>query len=215
MSRKLLAIILFFIIEGVNAGALTIRITDKAGKPIPGAVVVLNAQKGNFDSISAKEDLIDQIDKEFINHVTVVQVGAAVYFPNHDKIRHHVYSFSEANNFEIPLYEGMPERPIVFDKPGIVALGCNIHDWMQAYVYVTDSPYYSLAGDNGVALINLPAGEYVVESWHPQLQGFAVDAQTVEIEAGENSDISIVMNLRKSIVTTRAPSTHGLVSGYR
>lgn len=215
MPGKILAIFIVFIVGSANAEVLTIKITDKDGKTVPEAVVMVNSQGADSDSISVKEGLIDQIDKEFIKYVTVVQVGTAVYFPNHDKIRHHVYSFSEAKNFEIPLYEGMPEHPVVFDKPGIVSLGCNIHDWMQAYVYVTDAPYYALTGDDGTARINLPVGEYAVEAWHPRLKESIAGVRNVKIEMGKNSDIAIAMNLKKSIATTRAPSTSGLVSGYR
>src|SRR5207302_1290602 len=99
-------------------------------------------------------------------YVTAVQVGTAVMFPNKDNIRHHVYSFSPAKKFELPLYAGIPAEPVVFDKEGIVTLGCNIHDWMVAYVAVLPTPYFQVTGREGRALFSdLRAGQYTVEVW--------------------------------------------------
>ena len=93
------------------------------------------------------QTIIDQRDKQFIPYVTALQVGTSVWFANTDKIRHHVYSFSPAKKFELPLYAGVPAEPVVFDQPGFVTLGCNIHDWMIAYVAVLTTPYF--AGRHG------------------------------------------------------------------
>lgn len=80
-----------------------------------------------------------------------VYVGTRVTFPNRDNIRHHVYSFSSAKKFELPLYIGTPAAPVVFDKPGVVALGCNIHDWMLAYIYVLTTPHFAKTAADGKA----------------------------------------------------------------
>ena len=89
---------------------------------------------------ASPREVVDQIDKEFVPYVKPVRTGSFVQFPNKDHIRHHVYSFSAPSKFELPLYMGTPAQPVLFDKPGVVKLGCNIHDWMIGYVYVTDSP---------------------------------------------------------------------------
>jgi hypothetical protein len=110
---------------------------------------------------------LDQKGREFVPHVLPVRVGTPVFFPNSDDIQHHVYSFSPAKSFEIKLYSGTPVEPIVFDRPGVVAIGCNIHDWMLAYVHVTESPYHASTDTEGVWALNLPDGNYTVEVWHP------------------------------------------------
>jgi Plastocyanin len=104
-----------------------------------------------------KSTVVDQRDKQFIPYVTAVQVGTPVIFPNSDNIRHHVYSFSPAKNSR-PLYSGVPE-PVVFDKVGFITLGCNIHDWMIAYVAVLPTPYFQVTRQDGHAVLkDLPPG---------------------------------------------------------
>ena len=90
-----------------------------------------------------RDAVVDQVDKEFTPKVNAILVGTSVIFPNHDNVRHQVYSFSPAKRFELPLYAGVPAQPVVFDTPGVVVLGCNIHDWMVGYVYVSESPYFA------------------------------------------------------------------------
>ena len=101
-----------------------------------------------------------------------VPKGTRVNFPNLDRTRHHVYSFSEPKPFELKLYVGTPQEPVLFDKPGIVALGCNIHDYMQAFIYVSDSPHARVTDSEGQAsFTGLPAGNYRLRVWHPWQNG--------------------------------------------
>lgn len=158
----------------VQAGEVHALVRDKAGKAVADAVVVaLPAIKTGGNTAAATATiLVDQINKEFVPYVLPVRVGTTVNFPNKDKIRHHVYSFSPAKNFELPLYTGKPAAPVLFDKAGPVTLGCNIHDWMIAYVYVSESPYFAKTGADGKAtLSDLPAGNYTLRAWHPRLVG--------------------------------------------
>jgi hypothetical protein len=98
----------------------------------------------------------------------VVQVGTEVTFPNGDDVSHHVYSFSPAKTFELGLYKGNQYPPVEFDQPGIVVLGCNIHDSMLGYILVVDTPYFAVTNDQGIALLAVPAGDYAVEAWTPR-----------------------------------------------
>ena len=95
-----------------------------------------------------------------------IQAGTLVTFPNSDNTLHHVYSFSPAKTFELPLYSGKRAPPVLFDTPGIVTLGCNIHDWMVAHVVVLDSPWHARSGDDGGVLLRAPPGEYMLRVWH-------------------------------------------------
>ena len=113
---------------------------------------------------------MDQRNLMFSPEVLVVRTGTAVDFPNSDQVRHMVYSFSGAKVFQLPLYAGHTQPPVVFEKPGLVTLGCNIHDNMLGYIYVTDSPWYGRTGSDGTLVLHeLPAGSYTLRLWHPLL----------------------------------------------
>lgn len=155
---------------GAFAAPLEVRVQDGAGKPLPGAVVFLESPEARAASKPAQGIEIAQVGRQFVPPVTVVPVGSAVSFPNRDTVRHHVYSFSPVKKFEIKLYVGTPESPVVFDQPGIAVLGCNIHDRMVAWVVVVDTPYAGQAGADGrFTLAHLPAGSYRLRAWHPSL----------------------------------------------
>jgi plastocyanin len=169
------------------ASDLEVEVTDMQGNLLKDAVVYL---EGNGAS-SAKSDIkaeIEQKGKQFNPLVTVVQTGTSVNFPNHDKVRHHVYSFSPAKKFELKLYSGVPANPILFDKPGTVVLGCNIHDNMLAFMYIVDTAYYAKTDSNGKAkLSNIPEGKYQLKIWHYALKKENVPSeQTFEVMPSDN-----------------------------
>ena len=155
----------------VRAAELRVLIKDQRGKPVADAVVLATADDPkNALHARTPADAVDQVDKQFVPYVTTVFVGARVRFPNSDHIRHQVYSFSPAKKFELPLYAGTDAPPVVFDKPGVVVLGCNIHDWMVGYVYVSETPFFAKTESAGTASIgDLPPGEYTVRIWHPSM----------------------------------------------
>jgi plastocyanin len=150
----------------VSAASVEAIARDAKGAPIEDAVVWLMPKGGGAPPRRSTAQ-VAQKDRQFVPLVTVVQVGTPVNFPNQDPIRHHVYSFSAPKPFEIKLYVGTPVDPIVFDKPGEVVLGCNIHDHMLAYVYVVESPWFGKSGADGVVRIpGVPAGDYEARFWH-------------------------------------------------
>jgi hypothetical protein len=111
---------------------------------------------------------MDQRNLAFVPRVLVVGVGTSVEFPNDDSVSHQVYSFSAAKRFQLPLYKGEAHPPITFDRPGLVVLGCNIHDGMVGYIYVTDAPYFGKTEAVGsVQLKALPVGDYRIAVWSP------------------------------------------------
>jgi plastocyanin len=141
---------------------------------------------------------MDQQDKAFVPHVLPVPAGSAVSFPNRDNIRHHVYSFSPAKRFELPLYIGTPAAPVVFDRPGVVVLGCNIHDWMVGYIVVLTTPHFARTGEDGRArLTDVPAGAYEARVWHPRMRGETEKSgQPITVTAGEAARLSFVVALK-------------------
>lgn len=170
------------------AETLLATVADADGRPLADAVVIAEPKGGTAPAASPSRETIDQVDKEFIPYVKPLRVGTPVKFPNNDDIRHHVYSFSSAKTFELQLYRGTPAEPVVFDRKGIVKLGCNIHDWMLAYVYVTDAPYFGTTGPDGrVELKGLVAGAYKVRVWHPRMKLAETDtARDIEFRGEES-----------------------------
>jgi len=190
---------------------LAVTVKSSKGKPVQDAVVYAVPVDSNGVPVpSPTPTVIDQIDKEYVPYVTPVQAGTRVSFPNRDQTRHHVYSFSEAKRFEIPLYKGTPAEPILFDQPGPVTLGCNIHDWMTAYVFVSESPYFALTGESGAATVaNLPDGDYAVRVWHPRLKSDAeATTQSVSVRDGSASASSLDFSIEQKRVwrPRRAPA---------
>jgi plastocyanin len=184
------------------------RVTDDQGRPVEDAVVVAVPTEGARAPARPREAMVDQVDREFTPKVTAVVVGTPVRFPNHDNIRHQVYSFSPAKRFELPLYAGVPAEAVLFDKPGVVVLGCNIHDWMIGYVYVSESPYFAKTGKDGKALIaDLPPRAYTVRVWHPQLDG-AEEGTRKNVEATRPGPVAVewTLKLRPESKVRRAPA---------
>ncbi len=138
-----------------------------------------------------------QENQQFDPYVLPVQVGTAVEFPNHDSFRHHVYSFSSSKPFELKLFGGTERQVVTFEKEGVVALGCNIHDNMLGYIFVVPTPYFAKTGENGKAVFNLPAGAYTVKVWHPtQKSGGADTSAMLNISADGASDYKVAIALK-------------------
>ncbi len=153
--------------NGAAAASLTVQVNDAAGKPLADVVVVAQAEAGVAMPRVQKAGQIEQRGLKFLPLVSVIQTGSRLSFPNYDKVKHHIYSFSPAKKFDQKLYSGVAAAPQVFDKPGLVVLGCNIHDRMVSYILVVDSPYFAKTGADGVARIEMPAGgKFAVSAWH-------------------------------------------------
>ena len=169
---QLKQLIFFFLLcfSTINIAAEKVLVLDKKGKPVANAVVALLGHENDFGQNS--EHVLEQKKLEFRPHVLAVMAGDQVSFPNKDKVQHHVYSFSQAKVFEIKLYKDQAQSPIVFEQPGIVVLGCNIHDHMQGYIYVSDSPAYAVTNKRGIAV--LPVTQELVDvevaAWHPRIE---------------------------------------------
>lgn len=186
------------LLAGAPAGAarLEAQVIDQNGAPVADAIVYALPLGGNVATRPKREAAISQLNKEFVPLVTAVQTGTAINFPNHDTFRHHVYSFSPAKTFEIKLYSGVPAQPVVFDAPGEIILGCNIHDTMLAYIYVVDTPYFAKTGKLGKLQINaLPAGEYEVKLLH---YGAAnpVAPQKIKVETNTHLSLKFLVGLK-------------------
>ena len=190
-----------------SAAELRAAVNDSKGNPLPDAVVVAVPEDDQVPPAKPGATVEDQVDKEFVPYVQPVRVRTYVNFPNKDNIRHHVYSFSAAKRFELPLYSGTPTAPVLFDKVGVVLLGCNIHDWMIGYIYVTDAPYFGkTTGQGHVELTGLRPGAYRVRVWHPRLM-VTEESTTRRVEIQNNAPNTIQWNLelKREFRPRRAP----------
>jgi len=186
-----------------GAAALNVQLTDARGGPARDAVVYAEPIGGRKTATAPKSATIDQVKKEFVPRVSVVQAGSAVSFPNRDDIRHQVYSFSPAKTFELKLYHGVPSRPVVFDKPGLVVLGCNIHDRMVAYVLVVDTPYFAKVDGQGRAHFEgLAPGEYEITAWQPQ-SGGASFTGTQRVQLSDGGPAAVKLELKPAPVAAK------------
>jgi plastocyanin len=191
-----------------QASPLTVSARQHDGKPLAGAVVTVEAETSTSPPAPAIHATMDQVDLAFVPDVLVIPVHSTVQFPNSDLISHQVYSFSSARRFQLPLYRGKPYPPVAFDEPGVITLGCNIHDNMLAYIVVTKAAYFGRTDARGDwSAANLPDGRYRVRLWHPLLnEPLAVDRA---VEAGASPlhvEIRLARGLRPAPLTGRPHS---------
>ena len=175
--------------SGASPASLVVDVRDGRGAAVADAVVY--AIPDVKVAPAARRAVLDQKNRMFVPHVLPIQTGTAVSFPNSDNVRHQVYSFSPAKRFQLPLYAGTPAAPVVFDRPGVVAIGCNIHDQMSAYLVVVDTPYFALAA-NGQAEIGLPEGAYEVRVWH---EGMRAEPPPQRIRIGADPPERLVFRI--------------------
>lgn len=191
--RPLAAAALLALACVAHAGGVTVELTDRGGRALEDAAVFLEPVAGKVPPLRPRAVVIEQKDKRFVQAVTVVQTGQAIAFPNLDTVRHHVYSLSQAKLFELKLYSGVPASPVVFDKPGIVVLGCNIHDTMAAFVRVVDTPWHGRTDAAGkVRIDGVPDGDYRLKVWHPGQPAVEVAAEQALKVAG---DVAVTLRL--------------------
>jgi plastocyanin len=167
------AFVALFLAAPAAAGTLTVTVVDGSGRPMRDAVVTLvpaeQSRMREAASLLPPGKVIDQRNEAFLPLVTVLPVGGSIVFSNSDHTMHHVYSFATVRQFEFVLNSGEKSAAVRFDRVGIAAIGCNIHDQMISYVYVTDSPWTAISGPDGVIRFDLPAGAYRTSLWHPEM----------------------------------------------
>ncbi|UCB48051.1 MAG: hypothetical protein JSW56_12960 [Deltaproteobacteria bacterium] len=174
-------------------------------------VYVTKAAPVSVDVSAAKFDM-DQRNLTFIPHILPLLVGSSVQFPNNDKVAHNVFSLSRTKTFNLGSYKPGASKTVVFDKPGIVELRCDVHAEMAAYILVMKNPYWAITDEKGQFRIpdteylerhsikgikELPPGEYSLKTWHEKLK-----SQKIAVDVPESGKVSIQLDL-----TRGAPST--------
>jgi len=214
-GRCVTVAILMLALGPACAGDLQLKVTGPDGKPVAEVVATATARQAVAAPVSAAAKsrerttaVMDQQNKTFVPQVLVIGRGTWVEFPNNDSVSHQVYSFSPPKRFQLPLYKGEVHSPLQFDRPGLVVLGCNIHDAMVGYIYVADTPYFGKTDGAGMLrLKDLPRGRYLVSIWSPRIaDDGAVLSQEVELDAP--GPATVEFKLRQSLRSAPQPRPH-------
>ncbi len=205
--HAVVAAVLSCLAGSANASGFAIHAVDAQGKPLADVVLYAEADSAPPASKPPQNVEIEQNNLTFLPLVTVIQTGSRITFPNHDKVRHHIYSFSPAKRFNQKLYSGESAAPQIFDKAGTVVLGCNIHDAMLAYIRIVDTPYFAKTNAAGDATFEAPAGKYTLRAWHYNMASIQPLSQTIQIKAGDALTATTVkLLLKRILVNPNAPS---------
>ena len=190
----------------VAAADMTVSVVDSAGRGVAGIVIIAEPESALPEKHAPRTAIMDQQHMQFVPRILVIQTGTGVDFPNSDQIQHQVYSFSAPKSFKLSLYAGHKYAPIVFDRPGLVTLGCNIHDGMIGYIYVTDSPFFGRSDESGqLQLHGLPGGSYTLTAWHPQMQEPGDNTLRLQFTLADNEHSAPVIHLTRPL---RSEMTH-------
>ena len=192
----------------LQAASLAVQVWDGDHQPLPDAVAYLVSDQPFVVSAGNAYE-VEQKDKTFSPFVTIMAAGSRASFPNRDGIGHHVYSFSPAKNFQLPLSDVEITDTITFDEPGIVTVGCNIHDWMVAYIYVVESAFFAKADADGRAVIeNVPAGNYEIRVAHPGMRSAEPVSGQVTVGAEDSSSLEFTLEIKPRYFWQPAPRMH-------
>jgi plastocyanin len=168
MTKSIWGLLLGLWATASAATELQVQLLDNQGTPLAEAVLWIEpgpAQPGNTNQV------MDQQKRQFTPYILPVQTGTTVSFPNSDPINHHVYSFSPAKRFELRLHQqnSLPQE-VLFNQSGLVTLGCNIHDWMLAFILVLDTPWFAQTDEQGMARLKFDAANgQTLHLWHPRI----------------------------------------------
>jgi len=209
-AAALLCVLLRF--GSAAAASLTITAQLPDGRPLADAVVTVQPLGKKLPAPAPIQAVMDQVNRMFAPEVIVIPVGSTVSFPNSDSVSHQIYSFSPAKKFQLQLYRGKPYPPVLFDRTGVVVLGCNIHDWMIGYIDVTDAPFYGTTNAQGTWSGELPSGRYEITVWHPRMREPASGlVRDLSVDATDRATLTLQLTktLRPEPMEGQSPSGDG------
>jgi plastocyanin len=186
------------LIPASRGASLTVTVLLPDGHPLGGVIVTAQPSIGPVHPAPPVAAIMDQVNRTFVPDLLVIPVQSSVAFPNSDSVSHQIYSFSPPKRFQLPLYRGKPYPPVVFEQPGVITLGCNIHDEMLAYVMVTDAPFFGRTNTTGAWSADVPVGNYRISIWHPRIRDDAASLQG-ELTVTDSGGGKLTLRLVKPI----------------
>ncbi|HEY3780183.1 MAG TPA: hypothetical protein VGL56_03805 [Fimbriimonadaceae bacterium] len=169
-----------------HSGAVTGTVQFDNGRVASNAVIYL---EGGAKSTPLADAMVDQRERTFIPHVSVITTGTTVRFPNDDTISHNVFADYNAKKFDLGVYARGQTKRQKFDKTGVVAMMCSVHPDMSAYILVVDTPYYAVTDSKGHFKIdNVPPGTYTLRGWHENGEG---ENRKISISPGAQLQVRI------------------------
>ena len=195
MRRHAMAIAAIFVSLGVvpqtaAAGTIAGEVTSQVVKDTRDTVVYIDRIEGKTFPPPTEPAVIDQINKEFVPHVLPILVGSRVTFRNGDALLHNVRTVRGRKSlFNLATPAGGPPITKTFREPGEVAVLCNIHPEMAAYIIVLETPYAAVTDEQGrYELVGIPEGTYRLSTWHEKLKP---TSQTVTVQGNESVEVHI------------------------
>jgi len=198
-----------FILLSANltfAGAIKGAVTAKGLRSLEDVVIFIEKVGENKFEPPKESAILDQKNMVFIPHVMPILVGTKIDFPNNDNVGHNVFSPSEAKKFNLGTYNMGETKSMVFDKPGVISLLCNVHAEMSAFILALKNPYFAVTDKEGKFNIpndkamkeakvseqykDLPAGKYILSTWHEKLK-----TVTQEVTVPEKGEVQVELSL--------------------
>jgi plastocyanin len=187
---------------------LDATVVNAKGAPVSGVVIYAEEIEGRSFPAPKERFVMNTVDLEFKPKLLAVQVGSVVDFPNEDEVHHHLYSFSKAKKFNRPLYKGKDAKAVVFDRAGIVKVGCNIHDWMKGAILVSPTPYFAVTDETGTASIIAPPQTLKFSVYHPRLKGKPEKTTQTLTLKGDRTAARWAISVREERKVERKKSTY-------
>jgi len=207
VSLLLLLLMLWGSLDSAFAGKIKGTIKVK-GLRSPANILVYLTKAPTFSSdLSGAKVVIDQRNLTFFPHVLPILVGTTVHFPNNDEVDHNVFSLSRTKKFSLGSYKPGEIKTVLFDKPGIVELRCDVHAEMAAYILVMKNPYWARTDEKGrfeipdsddlknlgiSGIEDLPPGKYFLKTWHEKLR-----SKRTSVMVEKDGDIDLQLDLTR------------------
>jgi plastocyanin len=181
--------------DGLFAGDIKGKVKARGVKHSGDAVIFIDKIPGKTFQPPKEHAIMDQKNLVFIPHVLPVLAGTTVDYLNSDDVLHNVFTPDKcAEKFNLGTWPKGQVRSFTFKEPGCVAVMlCNVHPEMEAFIVVTETPYFDVSTKEGSYLIkNVPAGKYTMRIWHEKLKG-----QSVEVEVPEKGEVTVNFEIKK------------------
>ena len=191
LKKAILSVVLILCYSNLALAAdIAGNVKARGVKGPAGAVVYIKNIDGDFKP-AEENPRIDQVSLVFTPRVLPIVVGSTVEFHNSDTVLHNVFGVGD-EEFDLGTWKGEKIDTRTFNNLGEVAILCNVHPEMEAYIVVLENPYFGMTDEKGHYIIkDVPPGSYTLKTWHDRLR-----SQTQEITVGSET-ITVDFKLKR------------------